>query len=114
VHVVAIAVAAIDPWLDAALDWEPRLPIAATFGRSDSASPRQWTRRNVERVSIGRRRSRLSNERSPKRARPPAPWFSPAPAPITIAPDPQAPLDRVLGAYEEQCAAIEASAGASS
>jgi len=111
VHVVASPIAAIDPWLDAALDWDATLAyrrylwslgfgIAEAMDTAQRGTGLDWS------TSL----ALIKRTVAEARATPGAVVFSGA-GTDHIAPDPQAPLDRVLGAYEEQCAAIEGIGG---
>ena len=110
-HVVAAPLAPIDPWGDAALDWDATLAYrrylwSLGFGVAEAMDTAQrgmgldWSnslaliRRSVAEAA----------------ATPGAALFSGA-GTDHLAPDPAAPLSRIVGAYEEQCAAIEAVGG---
>ena len=56
-HVVADPLADVDPWLDVAIDWDPRSRIASTYGIWGSGWPRPWTRRSAAWGSTGRPRT---------------------------------------------------------
>ena len=57
VHVVQDPLAEQDPWLDVAIDWDARSPIAAISGGWASPWPRRWTRPSAAWGSTGRARS---------------------------------------------------------
>ena len=110
-HVVAAPLAQVDPWHDAAIDWDATLAYrrylwSLGFGVAEAMDTAQrgmgldWSnsltliRRTVAEAA----------------AIPGAVVFSGA-GTDHLAPDPAAPLSRIVGAYEEQCAAIEAVGG---
>ena len=53
-HVVADPLADVDPWEDAAIDWEKPSRFGIICGTSDLASPKPWIRRSAAAGSIGR------------------------------------------------------------
>src|SRR2546421_12260520 len=106
-HVVAAPLAPIDPWLDAAIDWDATLAYrrylwSLGFGVAEAMDTAQrgmgldWS---TSLALIQRTVAEASDS-------PGAVVFSGA-GTDHLSADPNAPLDRVVGAYEEQCAAIE-------
>jgi hypothetical protein len=107
-HVVADPLAAVDPWLIAAIDWEATLAYrrylwSLGFGVAEAMDTAQRGMGLDWSSSLTLIRRTLAEAR----ATPGAVVFSGA-GTDHLPPDPDAPLDRVVGAYEEQCAAIEA------
>src|SRR5712664_3362076 len=110
-HVVADPLALGNPWLDAAVDWDATLAYrrylwSLGFGVAEAMDTAQrgmgldWSN------SITLIRHTVAEAA----AIPGAVVFSGA-GTDHLAPDPAAPLSRIVGAYEEQCAAIEAVGG---
>jgi Protein of unknown function (DUF993) len=110
-HVVAAPLAQVDPWQDAAIDWDATLAYrrylwSLGFGVAEAMDTAQrgmgldWSN------SLALIRRTVAE--TP--AIPGAVVFSGA-GTDHLAPDPAAPLSRIVGAYEEQCAAIEAVGG---
>src|SRR5437868_4905156 len=110
-HVVAAPLAPIDPWLDTAIAWDPTLPYrrylwSLGFGVAEAMDTAQrgmgldWS---TSLALIKRTVAEAADVAG-------AVVFSGA-GTDHLAPDPDAPLDRVIGAYEEQCAAIEGMGG---
>ncbi len=110
-HVVADPLALADPWLEAAIDWEATLAyrhylwslgfgVAEAMDTAQRGSGLDWS------SSLALIRRTLAEAR----ATPGAVVFSGA-GTDHLAPDPGAPLARIVGAYEEQCAAIEGAGG---
>jgi uncharacterized protein DUF993 len=110
-HVVAAPLAAVDPWLDAAIDWDATLAyrrylwslgfaVAEAMDTAQRGMGLDWS------TSLALIRRTVIEARDT----PGAVVFSGA-GTDHIPPDPDAPLDRVIGAYEEQCAAIEGIGG---
>lgn len=110
-HVVANPRADVDPWLTAAIDWEATLAFrhhlwSLGFGVAEAMDTAQrgmgldWpTSLELIRRSVAE-----------ARATPGAVVFSGA-GTDHLAPAPDMPLARVIAAYEEQCAAVEAAGG---
>src|SRR5215218_5130752 len=106
-HVVADPLAAGDPWLDAAIDWETTLAFrhhlwSLGFGVAEAMDTAQRGMGLDWSSSLALIRRTLAEAR----ATPGAVVFSGA-GTDHLPPDRDAPLSRVIGAYEEQCAAIE-------
>lgn len=110
-HVVADPRANVDPWLDAAIDWEATLAyrrylwslgfhVAEAMDTAQRGMGLDWS------ASLELIRRTIVEARTT----PGAVVFSGA-GTDHLAPDPSAPLERVIGAYEEQCAAIEGLGG---
>ncbi len=110
-HVVAEPLAAVDPWQDAAIDWDATLAYrrhlwSLGFGVAEAMDTAQrgmgldWSN------SITLIRRTVAEAATI----PGAVVFSGA-GTDHLLPDPAAPLSRIVGAYEEQCAAIEAVGG---
>src|SRR5437762_14018478 len=104
-HVVAAPLAAGDPWLDAAIDWDATLAYrrylwSLGFGVAEAMDTAQRG------MGLDWSASLALIERSiaEARATPGAVLFSGA-GTDHLAPDPDAPLSRIIAAYEEQCAA---------
>src|SRR5437762_9562416 len=104
-HVVAAPFASIDPWLEAAIDWDATLAYrrylwALGFGVAEAMDTAQRG------MGLDWSASLALIERSiaEARATPGAVLFSGA-GTDHLAPDPDAPLSRIIAAYEEQCAA---------
>ena len=111
VHVVASPVAAIDPWLDVAIDWDATLAYrrhiwSLGFGIAEAMDTAQRGMGLDWSTSLALIKRTVAEARDT----PGAVVFSGA-GTDHLAPDPHAPLERVLGAYEEQCAAIEGIGG---
>jgi len=107
-HVVADPFAAVDPWLTPAIDWDATLAyrrylwslgfaVAEAMDTAQRGMGLDWS------SSLTLIRRTLAEAR----ATPGAVVFCGA-GTDHVGPDPDAPLDRIVGAYEEQCAAIEA------
>jgi hypothetical protein len=110
-HVVADPLADVDPWLAPAIDWEATLAYrrylwSLGFGVAEAMDTAQRGMGIDWSASLELIRRTLAEAR----ATPGAVVFSGA-GTDHLAPDPQAPLARVIGAYEEQCAAIEGMGG---
>jgi hypothetical protein len=110
-HVVADPFAAVDPWLANAIDWDATLAYrrylwSLGFGVAEAMDTAQRGMGLDWSSSLALIRRTLAEAR----ATPDAVVFSGA-GTDHVAPDPDAPLDRIVGAYEEQCAAIEALGG---
>jgi uncharacterized protein DUF993 len=110
-HVVAAPLAPIDPWLDTAIDWHATLAYrrylwSLGFGVAEAMDTAQrgmgldWS---TSLALIKRTVAEAADVSG-------AVVFSGA-GTDHLAPDPDAPLDRIVGAYEEQCAAIEGMGG---
>ena len=110
-HIVAAPLAPIDPWIDVAIDWDATLAYrrylwSLGFGVAEAMDTAQrgmgldWSN------SLALIRHTVGEARDI----PGAIVFSGA-GTDHLAPDRDAPLDRVIGAYEEQCAAIEGIGG---
>ena len=110
-HVVADPLADGDPWLDAAIDWERTvafrrhlwslgLGVAEAMDTAQRGMGLDWS------TSL----TLIKHSIAEAAAIPGAILFSGA-GTDHIAPDPDAPLERIVGAYTEQCAAIEAMGG---
>jgi len=111
VHVVASPTAAIDPWLDVAIDWDATLAYrrylwSLGFGIAEAMDTAQRGMGLDWSTSLALVKRTVAEARDT----PGAVVFSGA-GTDHIAADPQAPLERVIGAYEEQCAAIEGIGG---
>jgi hypothetical protein len=107
-HVVADPLAAVEPWLTPAIDWEATLAYrhylwSLGFGVAEAMDTAQRGMGLDWSSSLTLIRRTLAEAR----ATPGAVVFCGA-GTDHLPPDPDAPLDRVVGAYEEQCAAIEA------
>ena len=84
---------------------------AAISGRSDSASPRRWTRRSAAWGSTGRLRS-SSIRRSIDAARDfPGAFLASGAGTDHLPPGPKVTVDDVIAAYEQQFAAVEGVGG---
>src|SRR5947199_2131017 len=110
-HVVAAPLAALDPWLDAAIDWDATLAYrrylwSLGFGVAEAMDTAQRGMGLDWSASL----QLIKHTVAEARDTPGAVVFSGA-GTDHLAPDPGAPLDRVIGAYEEQCAAIEGIGG---
>jgi hypothetical protein len=110
-HVVADPRAAVDPWLEAAIDWDATLAYrrhlwSLGFGVADAMDTAQRGMGLDWSSSLALIRRSIAEAR----ATPGAVVFCGA-GTDHLAPDPDAPLARVIGAYEEQCAAIEGLGG---
>src|SRR5437763_13784912 len=110
-HVVAAPLAAIDPWLDAAVDWDATLAYrrylwSLGFGVAEAMDTAQRG------MGLDWSTSLALIKRTVAEARdiPGAVVFSGAGTDHVVT-DASTPLDRVIGAYEEQCAAIEGIGG---
>ena len=110
-HVVAAPLAAIDPWLDAAIDWDATLAyrrylwslgfsVAEAMDTAQRGMGLDWS------TSLALIKRTVAEARDV----PGAVVFSGA-GTDHVAPDASAPLERVIGAYQEQCAAIEGIGG---
>src|SRR5437764_1147965 len=110
-HVVAAPLAAIDPWLDAAIDWDATLAyrrylwslgfaVAEAMDTAQRGMGLDWS------ASLQLIKRTVADARDT----PGAVVFSGA-GTDHVAPDASAPLERVIGAYQEQCAAIEGIGG---
>jgi hypothetical protein len=110
-HVVSDPRKAVDPWLDAAVDWETTLAFrrhlwSLGFGVAEAMDTAQrgmgldWpTSLELIRRSVAE-----------ARGTPGAVVFSGA-GTDHLPPDPSMTIERVIAAYEEQCAAVEAAGG---
>src|SRR5213593_3527428 len=110
-HVVADPLASKEPWLDAAIDWDATLAYrrylwSLGFGVAEAMDTAQRGMGLDWSASLALIKRTVADARDT----PGAVVFSGA-GTDHIAPDPDAPLDRVIGAYEEQCAAIEGIGG---
>jgi hypothetical protein len=110
-HVVADPLADVDPWLAPAIDWEATLAYrrylwSLGFGVAEAMDTAQRGMGLDWPASLELVRRTLIEAR----ATPGAVVFSGA-GTDHLAPDPEAPLSRVIAAYEEQCAAIEGMGG---
>jgi hypothetical protein len=110
-HVVAAPLAPIDPWLDAAIDWDATLAYrrylwSLGFGVAEAMDTAQRGMGLDWSTSLALIKRTISEAGDV----PGAIVFSGA-GTDHLAPDTNAPLDRVIGAYEEQCAAIEGIGG---
>jgi hypothetical protein len=110
-HVVADPLADVDPWLEPAIDWEATLAYrrylwSLGFGVAEAMDTAQRGMGLDWSSSLALVRKTLAEAR----ATPGAVVFSGA-GTDHLAADPAAPLARVIGAYEEQCAAIEGLGG---
>ena len=110
-HVVADPLAAVDPWLAPAIDWEGTLAYrrylwSLGFGVAEAMDTAQRGMGLDWSSSLALIRHTLAEAR----ATPGAVVFSGA-GTDHLPPDPDAPLERIVGAYEEQCAAIEGMGG---
>jgi Protein of unknown function (DUF993) len=110
-HVVAAPLAPTDPWLDAAIDWDATLAYrrylwSLGFGVAEAMDTAQRGMGLDWSTSLALIKRTVAEALDV----PGAVVFSGA-GTDHLAPDPDAPLDRVIGAYEEQCAAIEGVGG---
>ena len=110
-HVVAAPLAPIEPWLDAAVDWDATLAYrrylwALGFGVAEAMDTAQRGMGLDWSTSL----TLIKHSIAEAASIPGAILFSGA-GTDHIAPDPDAPLERIVGAYTEQCAAIEAMGG---
>jgi uncharacterized protein DUF993 len=110
-HVVAAPLAPIEPWLDAAVDWDATLAYrrylwALGFGVAEAMDTAQRGMGLDWSTSL----TLIKHSIAEAASIPGAVLFSGA-GTDHIAPDPDAPLERIVGAYTEQCAAIEAMGG---
>jgi hypothetical protein len=110
-HVVADPLASVDPWLEPSIDWEATLAYrrylwSLGFGVAEAMDTAQRGMGLDWSSSLALIRRTLAEAR----ATPGAVVFSGA-GTDHVLPDPAAPLSRVVGAYEEQCAAIEGMGG---
>ena len=110
-HVVAAPLAAVDPWVDAAIDWDATLAYrrylwSLGFGVAEAMDTAQRG------MGLDWSTSLALVKRTVAEARdiPGAVVFSGA-GTDHLTPDPHSTLDRVIGGYEEQCAAIEGIGG---
>src|SRR5256884_6671075 len=106
-HVVAAPLASINPWLDTAIDWDATLAYrrhlwSLGFGVAEAMDTAQRGMGLDWSTSLALIKRTVAEALDV----PGAVVFSGA-GTDHLAPDPDAPLDRVIGAYEEQCAAIE-------
>jgi hypothetical protein len=110
-HVVAAPLAPVDPWQGAAIDWDATLAyrrylwslgfcVAEAMDTAQRGMGLDWSNS----LALIRRTVAEAADL------PGAVVFSGA-GTDHLAPDPAAPLSRIVGAYEEQCAAIEAVGG---
>ena len=107
-HVVADPQAPIDPWLDAALDWDATLAYrrhlwSLGFGVAEAMDTAQRGMGLDWRTSL----ELIRRSAEEARATPDAVVFSGAGTDHLPA-DPDTSIDDVIAAYEEQCAAVEA------
>src|SRR5690606_28748211 len=107
-HVVADPDAPIDPWIDVALDWEATLAYrrylwSLGFGVAEAMDTAQRGMGLDWPTSL----ELIRRTAAEARATPDAVLFSGAGTDHLPA-DPSTPIDRIIAAYEEQCAAIEA------
>jgi uncharacterized protein DUF993 len=110
-HVVASPLAAIDPWVDAAIDWDATLAYrrylwSLGFGIAEAMDTAQRGMGLDWSTSLALIKRTVAEARDT----PGAVVFSGAGTDHLMT-DPDAPIDRVIGAYEEQCAAIEGAGG---
>ncbi|TMH68347.1 MAG: dihydrodipicolinate synthase family protein [Betaproteobacteria bacterium] len=110
-HVVAAPLAPIDPWLDAAIDWDATLAYrrylwSLGFGVAEAMDTAQRGMGLDWSTSLALIRRTVAEAAD----FPGTVVFSGA-GTDHLVPDPNAPLDRVIGAYEEQCAAVEGMGG---
>jgi len=110
-HVVADPLAGTDPWVDVAIDWEATLAYrrylwSLGFGVAEAMDTAQRGMGLDWSSSLALIRRTLAEAR----ATPGAVVFSGA-GTDHLPPDPATPLARIIGAYDEQCAAIEALGG---
>ena len=110
-HVVAAPIAPIDPWIDVAIDWDATLAYrrylwSLGFGVAEAMDTAQ---RGMG-LDWSNSLTLIRHTIDAARDIPGASVFSGA-GTDHLEPDLDAPLDRVIGAYEEQCAAIEGLGG---
>jgi hypothetical protein len=110
-HVVADPRAAVDPWLAAAVDWDATLAFrrhlwSLGFGVAEAMDTAQRGMGLDWATSL----ELIGRSVAEARGVPGAVVFSGA-GTDHVAPDPGMTLERVIAAYEEQCAAIESAGG---
>ena len=107
-HVVADPLADVDPWLDAAIDWDATHRLSrASLGpraRRRRSDGHRAARHGARLADLARADPPLGRGRARRAA---TRWCSPAPAPIISSSDDAKTVDDVIRAYEEQMAAIE-------
>ena len=110
-HVVADPRANVDPWLDAAVDWDATLAFrhhlwAQGFGVAESMDTAQRGMGLDWPTSLELIRRSVADARGVDGA-----VVSAAPAPTTSSLSGDLSIEQVIAAYDEQCAAVEAAGG---
>ena len=112
VHVVADPLAAINPTLEVALDWDATLRLPAiTAGRWAWLWPRRWTPRSGGWASTGRTAKELIRRSVAEAKTVPGAVLASGAGTDHLEPGPRVTLADVEAAYEEQCAWIEGCGG---